>query len=292
MERQQIFEQPSFIPYFKNYGIFDGSSVGMTGHLGVLGSILYKRMIEHGIQVEAYSGDITDVKFLTDWFEKNKFEFFFHFAALVPVAIVESDVLVAYETNVIGTYNICREIIKTQKDCWLFLASTSHVYKSSDTAKTQPLSVGDKESPVTFYGASKLAGEQIARPILKQCGIRNCIGRIFSFSHVSQEEPFLVPTLKRRIEELPKDGELEVINPDSIRDIMDAETVIDSILHLARNHYNGTINIGTGKGLGIAEVARLVAEKMNKNISIRGVNKTNPNSLVANIEELKKLFLD
>lgn len=292
MERQQIFEQPSFIPYFEDYSIFDVSSVGMTGHLGVLGSILYKRMIEHGIQVEAYGGDITDVKFLADWFESNKFEYFFHFAALVPVAVVESDVLIAYETNVIGTYNVCREIIKTQRGCWFFLASSSHVYRSNGTEEPNRLSVGDKENPGTFYGASKLAGEQIARPILKQCGIHNCIGRIFSFSHVSQQEPFLVPMLKRRIEELPEGGELEIINPDSIRDIMDAETVIDSILHLARRRYNGTINIGTGKGMSIADIAEHVAEKIGKNISIRGVDKARPNSLVADVEELKKLFVD
>jgi UDP-glucose 4-epimerase len=289
MERHQLFEQPPFIPIFEDYADFKGCCVGITGHKGVLGTILHKRMLDNDIRTEPYDGDILDVKSLADWFAGNKFSRFFHFAAIVPVNVVENDALAAYEANVIGTYNICKHIIKTQSDCWLFLASSSHVYKMPDVEHSQPLSVDNMGGPENFYGASKLAAEQIARPLLKQYNISYCIGRIFSFSSVLQQEPYLVPTLIKKIEKMPDGGVLEVVNPDSVRDIMDAETVIDCILHLARNNFKGTINIGSGRGASIADIACHIAKLIGKNIVIQGATKTKPDFLVADIQELKKV---
>ncbi len=290
MERYQLFKQPSFIPVFENYDDFRGCCVGITGHKGVLGTILYKRMLENGVRIETYSSDITDAMSLENWFDRNNFEYFFHFAAVVPVDIVEGDALTAYETNAIGTYNICKQIIKSQRNCWLFLASSSHVYETSDARRPQVLSVGSIKKPGNFYGASKLAAEQIAGPLLKHYNIPNCIGRIFSFSSVLQKEPYLVPTIMRKIKNIPDGGTLEIINPDSVRDIIDAETVIDCVLHLAQNRFRGTINIASGQAMSIADITRHIAKVMKRNIKIRGINKSKPNSLIADVSELKKTF--
>jgi nucleoside-diphosphate-sugar epimerase len=198
--------------------------------------------------------------------------------------------LKAYDVNVIGSYDICKQIIETQVNCWFFLASSSHVYKSSPISGEPALTVNSDEEPDTFYGVTKLMAEQISSPILDQYRVDYCIGRIFSFTSAIQKEPYLVPTLRRKIEETPENGVLEIINPDSVRDIMDADTVIDCVLYLAKKRFKGTLDIGSGKGMSIKDIGYYICKSLGKKIQIRGVNKIEPNSLVANVETLKQVL--
>jgi len=290
MKRKQLFEQPAFIPSFEDYNHFLGKCIGITGQDGVLGGILSKCLAGHKVRVVGYPGDITDTTGLEGWFEKNQFDYFFHFAAIVPVSQVMEEPLKAYDVNVVGSYNICKQIIRTQPNCWLFLASSSHVYKGNPISGDSALKAKSAEQPDSFYGVSKLAAERICRPILDQYGVDYCIGRIFSFSSTDQKEPYLVPTLYRKIEEIPEGGVLEIINPDSVRDIMDANTVIDCVLGLAQKRFEGMLDIGSGKGISIKEIGYLISRTLGKKIQIRGVNKTEPTRLVANVEILKKIL--
>jgi UDP-glucose 4-epimerase len=291
MKRSQLFEQPAFIPIFTDYTHFLGKCVGITGQNGLLGGILSERLTTHNVHVEAYPGDITDITSLGGWFRKHRFDYFFHFAAIVPVSRVMDNPLKAYNVNVVGSYNICSQIIETQANCWLFLASSSHVYKRSPISEEQVLKVvGSAEEPDTFYGVTKLAAEQISRPILDQYKVDYCIGRIFSFSSMAQKEPYLVPTLRRKIEETPENGVLEIINPDSIRDIMDADTIIDCVLHLAQKRFKGILNIGSGKGMSIKDIGYHIMKLLGRKNQIRGVSKSRPDSLVADVRTLKQIL--
>jgi nucleoside-diphosphate-sugar epimerase len=290
MKRSQIFEQPVFIPIFTDYSYFLGKCVGVTGQKGLLGGILTKRLTAHNIHVETYPGDITDIISLGDWFRKHRFDYFFHFAAIVPVGQVMDNPLKAYNVNVVGSYNICSHIVEAQANCWLFLASSSHVYKSSQISEKQVLKIGSAEEPDTFYGVTKLAAERICRPILDQYKINYCIGRVFSFSSMTQKGLYLVPTLRRKIEETPENGVLEIINPDSVRDIMDADTVIDCVLHLAQKRFKGILNIGSGQGMSIKDIGRHIIEMLGRQIQIRGVNKSCPDSLIADVQTLKQVL--
>ncbi|OHB44434.1 MAG: hypothetical protein A2Y13_08530 [Planctomycetes bacterium GWC2_45_44] len=290
MKQLRFFEQPAFIPFFTDYSRLRGKTIGMTGQAGVLGGILSRRLTSHNINVEAYQGDITDTMDLKNWFGKYRFDYFFHFAAIVPVSQVAENPLRAYDVNVIGSYNICKNIIETQKNCWFFLASSSHVYKAPSAAEELTLKVGFTEEPDTFYGVTKLASERISAPILGQYKVDYCVGRVFSFSGNDQKEPYLIPTLFRKIKETPENGLLEIVNPDSVRDIMDAETVIDCILHLSQKRFRGIINIGSGKGMSIKDIAYHIMKLLGKKVQICGVNKFQPNALVANVQILKQIL--
>ena len=288
--RQQLFEQPAFIPFFEDFSSFRKKNVGITGAEGVLGSLISKRFTDNGINVIPYPEDITDNISLHKWFEKNSFDFFFHLAAIVPVTQVEQDPIKAYDVNVIGSYYICKEIIKTQKSCRFFSASSSHVYKNPPAGQDSVLEENSPKEPKTVYGMTKYVAEQVSIPILDQYKISYCLGRIFSFTSPSQPETYLVPALRKKINDTPENGKLNIINPDCIRDIMDAETVIDCVLHLATNNFVGVINIGSGKGMRILEIAKHLAGLAGKKILFDGENKITPNSLVANVSLLKKVL--
>lgn len=291
MIRKQFFDQPSFIPVFEDYSFIRGKHVGITGYKGVLGRIISKRLEKQGIRITSYGGDITDVVSLHSWFEKHRFDYFFHFAAIVPVTDVQNNPLKAYEVNAIGLYYICKEIIKTQSSCWLFIASTSHVYKKQPADGSDLLNESSPKEPVTIYGMTKLLAEQISVPILRQYKISYCIGRVFSFTSIMQKEPYLVPTLRRKIEATPENSTLNITNPDCVRDIVDAETVIDCILHLTYTYFKGIVNIGSGEGKRIIDIARHIIKLANKNIQIEGIDEIVPDSLVADVSLLRKVLL-
>src|SRR6266705_2138824 len=202
MSRDQLFAQPDFIPPFCNFQQLTGLRIGLTGHRGVLGGILARRLGEQGISFDPFPGDVTNRQALTGWFTGRTLDLFFHFAALVPVFKVERDPALAFEVNAVGTYRICEQLVRTNPTCWAFFASTSHIYQPVSPSASRPLKVGDKEAPSSVYGRTKLAAEHLCRQFLETYGHPYCIGRIFSFSHSSQQEPYLLPRLARRIGDL------------------------------------------------------------------------------------------
>ncbi|HEY8538595.1 MAG TPA: NAD(P)-dependent oxidoreductase [Steroidobacteraceae bacterium] len=273
---------------FSDYSCFRDAAVGITGHRGVLGRLLYERLRANDVAVEAYEGDINHAATLQEWFRRRSLRFFFHFAAIVPIVRVDADPIKAYETNVIGAFNVCREILRTQPQCWLFHASSSHVYRP--TSDASPIPEDAELAPQTFYGVTKLAAERVIEPLLQRMSAPYCIGRIFSFSHETQQEPYLVPSLRKRIAEL-RDGEtLTVTNPSAVRDIQDAEGIIDCILHLASKQAVGIVNIGTGVGTSVRQIAARIARELNKNIRIDGVDRDMPGALIADTSKLQHLL--
>ena len=288
MSSDSPFARPGFLTRPVDYGALAGHSIGLTGSRGVLGGILTARLQQHGVAVQAYPGNINDEAALGSWFGAHRFSQFFHFAAQVPVSQVEGNPLQAYQTNVIGTFNICRQLQLTQPDCWLFHCSSSHVYQAGAT--TARIDEQAPLQPQTYYGVTKLAAERVVQDLLGKLGARYCIGRVFSFSHRRQPEPYLVPTLRRRIAELADGATLTVVNPSAIRDMQDAETVIDSVLQLAARRASGIVNIGSGHGMSVREIALAVARQLGKTISVTGTDRDAASSLIADTRRLQELI--
>jgi nucleoside-diphosphate-sugar epimerase len=283
-----LFDRPRFIPEAGSLDAWRGASLGLTGGRGVLGGLLLERLGQHGIRAEAYAGDVNDAAALAAWFAGREFSHFFHFAALVPVAEVESDPLRAFETNVIGTFNVCRQLALTQPDCWLFQCSSSHVYQP--TGNPDPISEEGATVPATFYGETKLAAERVVAVLNAKLQRPYCIGRVFSFTHARQAAPYLVPNLRERIAALRDGATLEIQNPASVRDIQDAGHVIDVILALAQRRATGILNIGTGVGLTVREIALRVAQSLGKRITVTGVDRGAPSALIADTTRLRGLL--
>ena len=289
MNAATLFDRPAFVPPLGDLAAWRGGNViGLSGGGGVLGGLLRERLQQRDFRVENYAGDINDTATLSAWFGGRTLSHFFHFAALVPVTEVEADPLLAYQTNVMGAFNICRELLRTQPDCWFFHCSSSHVYQP--TGEPRPLAEEAPTLPPTFYGDTKLAAERVVTALFGKLGRPYCIGRVFSFTHPSQSPPYLVPSLQERIARLGDGDTLEVQNPGSIRDIQDAEHVIDAILNLAIRRVTGIVNIGTGIGLSVREIALQVARAMGRDIRVSGIDGGASGALIADTTRLKALL--
>jgi UDP-glucose 4-epimerase len=284
------FARPAFLPPLTDLGPLRGAQVAMTGQRGVLGSLLAERLSAGGAQLACYAGDVNDAAAVASWCTTLRCSHFFHFAALVPVNLVEADPLQAYQTNVIGTFNVCRALARSHRDCWYFQCSTSHVYRASEGA--EPLAETAATGPGTYYGVTKLAAERVVAELLGKLAMRWCTGRVFSYSHARQRPPYLVPSLRERILATPEGGRLTVQNPSSVRDIQDASHVIEAILWLARLGATGLVNIGSGRGWPVRELALALARQAGRHIEVSGEDRDAPGALVADTTRLQRILQD
>lgn len=279
--------RPEFLPPLDGLGALAGAEVAVTGQRGVLGTLVCAALAAGGARVQGYAGDVDDSQQLARWLAGLEARYVFHFAARVPVAAVDADPLAAYQTNAIGTWNLCRALVLRGRPAWLFHCSTSHVYAPSDGGA---LPESAPTGPATWYGTTKLAAERIVTDVLTPSGIPWCIGRVFSYTHASQRPPYLVPSLRERIAALPAGGALELRNASAVRDLMDGAHVAEAIVLLARAGATGIVNIGSGAPLRVRDIALAVAREAGRELRVLGDDRDPGGALVADTHRLRQLL--
>lgn len=254
--------------------------IGITGSTGVLGSILTKKLKQKKYNVDIFQSDIRKISKVKSWIRNNDFDAIFHLASLVPVKLCNEDPLKACSINIGGTDNIVQSLKGLAKMPWLFYASTSHVYKLKNT----PISETDNISPRSFYGYTKRMGEKLLENIDSISSKNFCIGRIFSFYSLSQSDDFLYSSIREKLKENKKT--IFISNANNILDIQKAESVVKIIIKLFNKRAQGTINIGTGKGITIKSFAR----KLTKKKIIIKTDTKEKIMVIANIEKLNSII--
>lgn len=252
--------------------------VGITGHTGSLGKTLIKN--SRNIKFYRFKGDIRNRKKIFNWFKKSNLDVIIHFAAIVPIKVVNKDKKKAMQVNYHGTKNIVDAIVKNNIK-WLFFSSTSHVYASSK----KKINENSKLKPISYYGRTKLLAENYVNKKLNG-KINYCIGRIFSTTNKNQKINYLVPDLKNKIKKSKK--KIKLVNLNHYRDFISMHDISKIIYTLFNINYNGTINIGTGQKIHLKEVAKTILKKYKK----KSIFQDNPKStyLISNNSKLKKIF--
>jgi len=251
----------------------------ITGSTGILGSKLKKKI---PVRFYEFHGDITNKTEVNQWIQKKNFDFLIHLAALVPTNLVNKNYRKAYQVNVIGTNNLIDSIKKKKnKPKWFFFSSTSHVYKPLD--KFKKISEKSKLAPATKYGKTKLLAEKLLIKKLKKYPIKLCIGRIFSFTDKKQKPPFVIPVVKKKLENSKKKIIFKNIN--HYRDFLNTGDIVSAIYILMKNLKNGVYNIGSGKTFDLRKIVKLFNKK-NKLIEFKNTEKTT--YLIANNNKLLK----
>lgn len=137
----------------------------ITGSNGMLGKALVKRL-SRKYSIKAISredADITDLNAIAKVITKAKPDIVIHTAAYTKVDDCESNFLLAYKVNAIGTRNVtiaCQRI-----DASMVYISTDYVF---DGTKESPYTEFDATNPLSVYGKTKLAGEEFVRQILNR----------------------------------------------------------------------------------------------------------------------------
>lgn len=123
-----------------------------------------------------YKGDIEDMSFLNEIFEKYKFDAVVNLAARAGVRYSEINPFVYMTTNATGTLNLLEKM--KEKGCEKFvLASTSSLYAGQEMPFKEDLPVN---TPISQYAATKKAAETMAYTYHYLYGIDVTICRYFT----------------------------------------------------------------------------------------------------------------
>ncbi|WP_022768087.1 MULTISPECIES: dTDP-4-dehydrorhamnose reductase [unclassified Butyrivibrio] len=106
--------------------------------------------------------DITNVDAVVDLARKTKASAIINCAAYTAVDKQESDIDLSYKINAIGPRNLA--IAATEVGAKLVHVSTDYVFEGNGT---RPYTEFDKTGPVSVYGKTKLAGEEMVKQFAK-----------------------------------------------------------------------------------------------------------------------------
>ena len=138
-----------------NLDFYKGKKILITGHTGFKGSWMCKALINAGADVTGYAlaaptepslfdmlglasqmnsveGDIRDLEHLLSVFESVKPELVIHMAAQPIVRDSYKDPVYTYETNVMGTVNICEAVRRTPSVRSFVNVTTDKVYLNKE----------------------------------------------------------------------------------------------------------------------------------------------------------------
>ncbi|MEL9909410.1 MAG: NAD-dependent epimerase/dehydratase family protein [Sulfolobales archaeon] len=170
------------------------SKILVTGGAGFIGSHIVDRLMGEGFSVRVVdnlsSGRLENIE---QWLGNHRFEFFrgdlksysdaleavkgvdvvFHFAANPEVRVSTTNPRVHFEENVVATFNLL-EAMRERGVKEIIFASSSSVYGEPETI---PVDENAPMKPVSVYGASKAACENLIHSYSKLYGIKAVILR-------------------------------------------------------------------------------------------------------------------
>ncbi len=256
-------------------------NIGITGSTGSLGREMLKFNKKYNFI--CFKDDIRSKIRLKQWFQNNNFDAIFHFAAIVPIKVVNNNRKKAFDVNYLGSKNIVNEVYKNKVQ-WFFFASTSHVYPSSKKKISEKV----KLKPISYYGKTKKLAEDYIRKKFFKSKTNFCIGRIFSTTNKNQKKNYLIPDLKKKIKDNKKKIKLKNLN--HTRDFISLKDLSKIILRLHKKSFRGIINLGSGNPVNLKYIAKIIAKKYKKKIEFE--DNINSTFLVANVNKMKKYYKD
>lgn len=274
---------------------YNGKRVFVTGHTGFKGSWLCRLLTLLGAEVTGYAlksptspslyelagierdinsvtGDIRDLERLTHALRESRAEIVFHMAAQPIVMVGYSDPVNTYETNVMGTVNICEAVRKCGGVRSLAVITTDKVY-ANDNA--EPRCEEDRLCGSDPYSNSKSCCELITACYRQsyfgeQTAVSTCrAGNVIGGGDFAPHR--IIPDCVRAIEQ---QRPVELRAPDSVRPYQHVLDCLAAYLHIAAAQYEepqlaGSYNIGPAQSDNITtgELARLFCESLGGSVT-------------------------
>jgi NAD dependent epimerase/dehydratase len=286
----------------------------VTGADGFIGSHLTERLIQDGAKVKALAyynsfnywgwlediqgsekievltGDIRDAHYCNEI--TKDVNIIFHLAALIAIPYSYQAPESYVDTNVKGTLNICQAA--KENGCRVIHTSTSEVY---GTAKYVPIDENHPLQPQSPYSATKIAADSIALSFHNAFDLPLTIVRPFNTYGPRQSARAVIPSIISQVL-TTKDKTIRLGLLSPIRDLNFVIDTVDGFIKTAeRDDIKGeVINIGSGQGISIGDLAKKIIQIVNKDIKIISESKryrpekSEVMELVCNNEKAKSLL--
>ena len=250
------------------------SKIYVAGHRGLVGSAIVRRLHKSGykniLTRTREELDLTDMKAVASFFERERPEYVFLAAAKVGGILANSTYPAEFiRDNLLIELSIIDAAYRSGVKRLLFLGS-SCIYpkRCPQPMKEEYLMTGPLEPTNSPYAVAKIAGIEMCRAYNRQYGTSflpvmptNLYG---SGDNFDLETSHVLPALIRKFHEAKVKGEKTVIiwgTGTPRREFLHVDDLADACLFLME-HHEGTelINIGTGKDITIRELAVLMGK--------------------------------
>ncbi len=206
------------------------------------------------VSIFSAGGDIREVDILNE--AMKNVDYVFHLAALWLLQCVEYP-RSAFDVNIQGTFNVLEACVKNNMKKLIYSSSAS-VYGN---ALSIPMTEDHPFNNRTFYGATKIAGEQMARALNERYGL-NYIGlRYMNVYGPRQDYKGAYVAVIMKILDRIDNNQPPVIYGDGSQTydfISVKDTARANILALKGDTSDTFYNIGSGKGTTVKEIAELL----------------------------------
>lgn len=243
-----------------NLSFYNGKTVLVTGHTGFKGSWMCKVLAMNGAKVIGYAlnppttpslfeeahisdsiisviGDIRDLKLLNETMQKYRPEIVIHMAAQPIVRESYVNPVYTYETNVMGTVNICEAVRLCDSVKSFVNVTTDKVYRNNEWEwgyrETDALDGYDPYS--NSKSCSELVTSSYIKSFLKEKGVvtSTCrAGNVIGGGDFAKDR--IIPDCVRAME---KGEEIIVRNPYSTRPYQHVLEPVTTYLMLAARQY-------------------------------------------------------
>jgi UDP-glucose 4-epimerase len=238
----------------------------VTGCSGFIGTHLVRRLLDEGHMVTGYDlvipaythvnfdfvqGDILDLERLRASVVKP--DGIFHLAAQTKVPDSTQDPSYDFLVNARGTFNV----LSCASESTFVYASTSTVYGTATTPTPEEHTM----RPVSFYGASKAAGELYCSAFNGILGVPTTSLRLFNVYGPGNAKGVMYDLIKK----LQLDGShLEILGSGlQKKDYVYIDDVIDAFLLAYDKRIPGeAYNVGSGRAITVNEIASSICRIM------------------------------
>ncbi len=268
--------------------MLDGAKIVVVGGAGLIGSHTVDLLLEEKVaevvvfdnfergsrenlefalmdpRLGVVHGDLCDPAQLEEVFDGV--DGVFHFAALWLLHCQEHP-RDGYDTNVTGTFNLLEACVGAGVDRLVFSSSAS-VYGD---AVEEPMSESHPFNNTTVYGATKIAGEALARSFCHRDGLEYVGLRYFNVYGPRQDYMgAYVAVIMKMLDRLDR-GESPVIFGDGTQayDFVSVRDCAQANVAAMRADVNDRVyNVCTGQQTSIVEVAQLLIELTGQDVGI------------------------
>ncbi|MCD6482795.1 MAG: SDR family NAD(P)-dependent oxidoreductase [Candidatus Aenigmarchaeota archaeon] len=206
------------------------------------------------VKIFEKGGDIRDIDILNS--AMKEVDYVFHLAALWLLHCHEYP-RAAFEVNIRGTFNVL-EAARDNNIKKLIFSSSASVYGN---AVEIPMTENHPFNNETFYGATKIAGEQMLHAFHKRYGLPYIGLRYMNVYGPRQDYKGAYTSVIMKMLDRIDQGKPPIVYGDGSQtyDFIYVEDVARAnVLALKSNKISGFYNIGTGKGTTIKELAELL----------------------------------
>ena len=217
---------------------------------------------DHDFRQEILREDVCDMPMLCRLFQKEKFDYVYHCAAITPLPDCQIEPGRAVTVDVAGTVNVLEAVRRYGAENLIF-ASTSAVYEN---CRQFPTKEEDAVPPSLVYSGGKFAAEQFCRSFVDVYGMNVTTLRFANVygPHIDclRTQP---PVAGYLIRELYNDrAPVLHANGEQRRDFVYVGDLIDLAIRVKDNKGYDCVNVSTNTTHSINEMYEVIAKIMGK----------------------------